>query len=312
MGISINISNVRQRFLRTSLVFILILVVGNNFHLLDRMRRETKSIHVVPSKTKTTRDRPEIRTLHLIGERHSGTKWMFSHLQSCFGHKLKVRPGLSRWKHWFQYNRGYQEKRAFVVVQFRNALQWVEAMRQHPHHAPVHWDVPWQTFVTLPWTMNYTEHDIPKTTDYICQEKFAPHQVVPCLNQSLIAVTRHTSMRPTYELRVDGSGTPYASVVELRRDKILNYLSMSTFDGVLGFAAIQYEDMLLSGTASLVRQIEDATGTQAQCKPYPGKADKHDRLEKRKYVEWMRENVDWDVEALIGYKKPASPYKDLS
>jgi hypothetical protein len=41
-------------------------------------------------------------TLVLLGERHSGTKWMTAHLEECFGLKVQVVNHLSRWKHWFR------------------------------------------------------------------------------------------------------------------------------------------------------------------------------------------------------------------
>ena len=41
-------------------------------------------------------------SLHLLGERHSGTKWMTDHLTECFGDDVEVRKSFSAWKHWFQ------------------------------------------------------------------------------------------------------------------------------------------------------------------------------------------------------------------
>lgn len=47
-------------------------------------------------------------TIHLLGERHSGTKWMTAHLNECFGlhENIRVVSALSRWKHWFRESNG--------------------------------------------------------------------------------------------------------------------------------------------------------------------------------------------------------------
>ena len=41
-------------------------------------------------------------TIHVLGERHSGTKWITQHLFDCFNHSAQIRRGLTRWKHWFR------------------------------------------------------------------------------------------------------------------------------------------------------------------------------------------------------------------
>ena len=41
-------------------------------------------------------------TIHVLGERHSGTKWITQHLVDCFNQTAQIRRGLTRWKHWFR------------------------------------------------------------------------------------------------------------------------------------------------------------------------------------------------------------------
>jgi hypothetical protein len=83
--------------------------------------------------------RPREESLHLIGERQSGTRWIHNHLRECFNHSITVEPRLTRWKHWFQYE---DDVDAFheihVVVLFRNPFDWVESMRKVPNHCPNH------------------------------------------------------------------------------------------------------------------------------------------------------------------------------
>jgi hypothetical protein len=65
---------------------------------------------------------------------------------------------------------------------------------------------------------------------------------------------------------------------------------------------VRYEEMVLSGTESLVRNIETQLNTKARCAPLPPQAQLSRRRLPRKFVEWMRDLVDWDAEKLIGYE----------
>ena len=104
-----------------------------------------------------------------------------------------------------------------------------------------------------------------------------------------------------YELNHDGSGKAYDSIVSLRREKILNFLTVPDMKGVKEFYPYKYEDLSLDGTASLIETLEKATGKKAKCEAYQGTGvTKHKRVD-RKYLDWMDENVDWEAEAKIGY-----------
>jgi hypothetical protein len=263
-------------------------------------------------------------SLHLVGERHSGTKWITQHLIDCFSPEVSVRSGLTRWKHWFQENGDYShyqrgdpgdERKTVVVAQFRGAYRWVEAMRAYPHHSQNHFDLDWQDFVTRSWTMPRRGKDVafgdlaggPMTvpgTEQLCQVHFRPTDVIPCLEHEPYVLTLPTGkgreIHSLYELRNDGSGQPYDSILELRADKIKNFLSIADFDGIQDFFPIQYEHMVANGTATLIRNLEQALGVKAQCPPIDPQSVPS-RPFAPEYVEWMKEHVDWETEALIGY-----------
>eukprot|EP00586_Coscinodiscus_wailesii_P014063 CAMPEP_0172505320 /NCGR_PEP_ID=MMETSP1066-20121228/185476_1 /TAXON_ID=671091 /ORGANISM="Coscinodiscus wailesii, Strain CCMP2513" /LENGTH=208 /DNA_ID=CAMNT_0013281885 /DNA_START=65 /DNA_END=687 /DNA_ORIENTATION=- len=187
---------------------------------------------VMISSKKSDGDDDRIRVISLLGERSSGTKWMFEELKKCFGGSLRVKRGLTRDKHWFQFDDGRERNKTMVIAMFRNPFDWTSAMIAKPHHAPNHFHLDWKKFVNKPWTMPRVGSDlnIPKTEGLICQEKFRYNEVVSCIKHPLPDEhytwnTTYSERYPLYELKNDGSGQPYESIVDLRRDKILNFLA---------------------------------------------------------------------------------------
>ena len=212
----------------------------------------------------------------------------------------------THWKHWFQEDDPQQvpEESAVVVVMFRDPYTWVEAMREIPHHAHNHinltqfdpnrkgssWrrkggrHLEWKEFVTKPW--------IGKT-----DSKRGDGIEGLGLNK--------------YELQYDGSGRAYSSIIDLRRDKIINHLSVANFVGTRAFLPMRYEDLNANGTSVLLRSIEEAAGLKANCSAIIGKGGrrlkekkitKHSKLS-AEFIDWMNEFVDWEVEGRIGYYK---------
>ena len=253
-------------------------------------------------------------SLHLLGERHSGTKWMTEHLMECFGEDIQIRKGFSAWKHWFQKENNHVGN-AVVVAQFRNPYYWVEAMNRFPHHSPEHFDLDWKTFVTKPWTMDRYGEDIQfdgateATIDenIMCRtcDSLAPYEVIPCLaNWTIIQeLDSEEGRRITdafYEMRHDGSGQPYDSILELRRDKIKNFLQVANFPNVKETYAVQYDEMVAEGTDLLISSLEKALGVKAKCSPHPGGKSSKRTLD-TDFVEYLRDHIDWDAEALIGF-----------
>ena len=259
-------------------------------------------------------------TLHLIGERHTGTNWMTDHLEKCFP-QFWIDTRFSRFKHWFQDKDGLFHsrigERQVVVAQFRNVYTWVESMRKLPYHSIEHYHLGWHDFVTRPWTMKrfgkdaaldgVMKHDFFNTTmkdSRICKRAFAPFEVIPCLEGNVdLYSPRRVRTRAAYELKRDGSGQPFSNILELRQAKIRNFMSVRFYESVRRLYVVRYEDMVLQGTDSLLRQLEKELNTTAKCVPDPSKPLVIKRKLQPEYVKYMRKHVDWEAERMIGYSR---------
>jgi len=250
------------------------------------------------------RRRQRIKSIHFIGERHSGTTWMYNHLRRCYSDSLPVHMGYTRFKHWFQYNDTAMESHkggphALVIAQFREPYSWVESMRHENHHSPMHARLGWHNFVTLDWWMPRPKKDLilANATGRVCGQNFYYNEVVPCSEE----VFRRRGGHPRYELRTDGSGLPYRSIVDMRRDKIRNFLEVAKYAGVAHHLTVRYEDIVSDGSDDLHAQIEAATGIKAKCQPKPKQNRTTAKTYRPEYVTWMNRHVDWSTEALLGY-----------
>lgn len=252
----------------------------------------------------------KVKQISLLGERNSGTNWMTDELKQCFPN-LTVKPRLVRWKHWFQHDDGKEHNTTLVVAQFRNPYDWIAAMQRIPHHSPLHVRLHWHEFVTKPWTMPRPTRDtlLTNITGPVCYEKFHYHQLVSCVrghrNDTDYKPPEDgkgdfSGHQPIYELRDDGSGQPYSSIIELRADKIRNFLNTTELPWVKDLIAVQYEDLLNSGTGALLKQIEHATGEKSACAPSTSQV-RRKRYIDPKFKAWITENTDWNAEKLIGY-----------
>lgn len=206
---------------------------------------------------------------------------------------------------------------------FRDPMAWTWAMKAVPHHAPMHIDLSWEEFVTKEWTTErlykdeaYLEEQVKRNnaTGRICQENFYYHELVSCLTRPYPEgywgphrKHRFSQHQPFYEMRLnDPEGTPYKNILEMRADKIRNFMDSATYSNVEGFWHYQYEDLLKTGTRELVERIERATGLKRhpeKCKIYEPQ-DRRKRAMDQEFIDYMAEHVDWEAEALIGYKKP--------
>lgn len=289
------------------------------------------------NKKPSNLDEP-VKQIILLGERHGGTNWITDHLTECFGGDLKVSNHYTRFKHWFQDEdvSNVPENSAVVVAMFRDPYDWVEAMRIEPHHALDHIDMPprsynltgfwrnmgkalqWEEFVTKSWIGNIKhggpmDANITKTggrRSAKCMEGYSFVNIAPCSQQDSRFLGGLGDYK--YELHRDGSGRAYDSIVNLRRDKIINHLSVARFSGTRAFFPYRFEDLNTNGTAGLLKNLEEATGLKAKCTASMGKMQ-HRRLGYKKitkhkelpgdYVKWMNRFVDWDVENRIGYFK---------
>ena len=269
-------------------------------------------------------------TLHFVAERHSGSTWISSRLMRCFrGTAVEhVRPHFYRWKHWFQKEiddslvpEDKAETRV-VFAQFRNPYDWVWAMNKKPYHTPRHKHLPWLEFVNRKWYMAPYSLDTKTNATSLrrlgiggrngpCKSAFFPNEIVPCMAPGKtisfndVDQRRGDRSRPMYELRFDGSGRPYNNILEMRADKIRNFMNMSNFKSLYHFDAVQYEGLIAEGRNTIVRKIEEITGIKAHDKcrgesslrpieRYPYTAE---------FVDYLNKHMDWTAEELIGYKR---------
>lgn len=264
-----------------------------------------------------------IRQLSILGERNSGTRWTFDHLSDCFGHRLRVEKKLTRYKHWFQFDdpKRYDHD-TLVITQFRNPYDWLKAMERVPHHAPNHMRTmegadtsvqdsanDWRIFLTREWTMERIGMDVGLPANFTCQDEFLYRDIVSCHKEPLPHshynhTIRYSEHQPFYEMRNDGSGLPYANILELRSDKIRNFLSVRNFSGVADAWIIQYEYLINNGTQKLLKRIQEWTGVVPQCKALPPQVrqQKKTRYVDQDFAKHVRQHLNWTTEALIGYE----------
>lgn len=254
-----------------------------------------------------------IKSINLIGERHTGTKWITAHLQDCFGDQVQVLNRFTRYKHWFQYEDPhlYPPNSIVVVALVRDPYDWLESMRKRPYHSPNHFDLDWEAFLTRPWGMDRGPGDQQliqegSTLNATCMHRFSFNNIIPCsqLDRNMYNGTRRNGKKigVTYELNQDGSGNAYESILQLRSDKIQNFLNISSFNAVRAFYPVQFEYLVAQGTSELIEELERVTGFKARCKsadPQPLKEKSYNES----FIHWVNEHLNWETEHLIGYSK---------
>ncbi|EJK49477.1 hypothetical protein THAOC_31646 [Thalassiosira oceanica] len=268
----------------------------------------------------------------LLGERHSGTNWINDHLE-----------------HWFQDDKPggegkFKPKSSIVLVLFRDPFDWVDAMREPPgivynepwmeHAHPMDW----KTFVTRAWYGHRSDHDYNIMRERRqnemrgkCVDRYSFGETVPCSMEDSDEMFVEGLGPYKYELNRDGSGRPYASVIDMRRDKILNHLSVAGFEGTKAFYPLRYEDLKAGGTEELIAEMERVTGLTraANCTAFGGRAAVQEDQESdgetevsrrmlrtgkdnplhthkelpKDFVTWMNKYADWEVEGRLGYSR---------
>jgi len=61
---------------------------------------------------------------------------------------------------------------------------------------------------------------------------------------------------PFYELKIDGSGKPYDSILDMRADKIANHLSVKEFNWIEDVIPLQYESVVEEGPMNFLEKVE--------------------------------------------------------
>lgn len=280
-----------------------------------------KAEHLLGYQQKMT-PKLDIEQIVVLGERHSGAEWLVDRLSRCFP-DVNVMYGFdSRPGKFFQAEPTEAQPNTLVISVFVNPYDWVDMMRRNPINAPTHKDLEWAEFVTTRWERKRSNMDenLEDTASAVCSFGFAFDEVIPCQTQR----DPNTDSFPLYELRPDG--TSYANLLELREDKIKNFLSTANFDGVVDHIEIRYEDLVwdddytddalyltlpFPGIAGLLEKIRDQTKLvpdvsagwildedgvfrAEQLGVGLAKLDPY-------FVQWMEDNIDWEVENLINY-----------
>jgi hypothetical protein len=239
-----------------------------------------------------------------------------------------VEKHLSRYKHWFQtptLSHNYPHD-TLVIAQFRNPYDWSKAMERVPHHAPAHLrtkrhanissstaENDWKVFLTKPWTMPRMGLDLEiihnHTVDTAkCQEEFHFNDINSCHLEPLPHeyynyTLRYSEHQPFYEMRNDGSGLPYDNILQMRTDKIRNFIATRDYPGVADVWFVQYEYLLGKGTRHLIHRIQQWTGIVPNCttKPPQQRQPKKSRVLETAMARHLRLHLNWTVERWIGY-----------
>ncbi|CAN0088698.1 unnamed protein product, partial [Phaeothamnion confervicola] len=99
-----------------------------------------------------------IKHIRLIGERHSGSTFLYQYLQRHFsGSGISVESRLCNFKHWFQDDiHDADAKDTMIVAIFRNPYDWVASMFKTPHHSISHVGITFPEFLNRTWTLHPT------------------------------------------------------------------------------------------------------------------------------------------------------------
>ena len=204
---------------------------------------------------------------------------------------------------------------------FRDPYDWIEAMRERPHHAHGHVGVPdidmdhpgmeWKDFVSKPWVgprgpadhvkMEKAKAEGSHIEKSECLAGYKFDEVIPCSPEDSVIIDGYSSYM--YELKNDESHRAFSSIVELRTAKILNFLQVSKSHGVKAFFPERYEALNLRGTDDFLRQMEEVTGLKANCEPLKGSGVVKHKAVDPEFTEWMNKYHDWNAEGMIGYVK---------
>ena len=236
----------------------------------------------------------------------------YSSLFYQFGDQIEVQTNFTRFKHWFQFDDPtVRNDSALVIAMFRDPYDWIEAMRERPHHAHEHIGMQWKDFVTKPWVGPRGPEDQIKMQKakegdfhidkWGCLAGYKFDDVIPCSAEDSVNNDGYSNYM--YELKNDESHRAYSSIVELRSEKIRNFVQVPNFHGVKAFFPERYEALSVRGTADFLNQVEEVSGLKAKCEPFPAKRGINHNIVDPEYTEWMNKYHDWDAEAMIGYVK---------
>jgi hypothetical protein len=240
-------------------------------------------------------------------------------IPTCEYFLSKVKNSFTRFKHWFQIDDpAVRNESAVVIAMFRDPYDWVEAMREQPHHAHEHIGMEWKDFVTNPWVGPRGSGDQMKMKNaseegyhidlWECLAGYKFDEVIPCSTEDSVIIDGYSNYM--YELRNDESHRAYGSIIELRTEKIRNFMQVPTLQGVKAFLPERYEELFTRGTGDFLKSLEEVTGLKAKCEPLVGTGVAKHKIVQPAFTEWMNKYHDWNAEKLIGYvKRDPIPYE---
>lgn len=207
-------------------------------------------------------------------------------------------------------------------------------MRQNPINAPAHANMEWSEFVTSNWERTRSNLDsiVVDTSTESCSFGFSFHEIIPCHTQR----DPDSDDFPLYELRHSPSNgfdtntdKPYSNLLELRADKIQNFLSTAHYPEVVHLIKLRYEDLVwesefytddaspltlpFPGIAGLLEKIRDHTTLTPDVSAgwildekgfFKAESLSVETGIDEDYMTWLNEHIDWSVEALVGYGMP--------
>jgi len=275
-------------------------VVTNNNDVKEKFTDWEDKVNSIKEQHK-----PKVERIVILAERNSGLSWFYRKIVDCYP-QLKVSTSLVRPGFLFQTPEQSLDVTTVILSLFVHPYTWVEQMRKNPEFAPHHRDLPWPDFVSSPWNVVNMENDDISSIDTECQYNFKKNYIIPCKPKS----TSKAVDKPVYELDINGSGHAYSSIIDLRADKIQNFLRTASWVNVTAFLSINYETLMRpSEFGKLLQAIDADSGgnLNSQCdistiSDYIAPSVTEHSLDSNyDYVKWMDDNLDWDVENMIGY-----------
>lgn len=158
--------------------------------------------------------------------------------------------------------------------------------------------------------------DVDESKEF-CQKGYAHNTVSPCrsnfnyipepLQKIPKGFLRHLPFdthNPIYEHNpIDGR--PFENLLQLRAVKVKNFLSLPERWELAGIGFLQYDNLLGTGQLeSLTKDIGRTLGMSHAC-PSLAQFEKTPYNLTDDFRDWITQAVQWDVESLIGYHRPA-------
>ena len=145
---------------------------------------------------------------------------------------------------------------------------------------------------------------------FMCRSGLAFHEAMPCrFDAGTIPDRLVRAHNPVYELRRGGTNDePYRTILELRSDKIINFLlEVPILQDLGGYLAVRFEDLLLNGTRTLLEQVAEMVGIEGGLPPGCHPQGPKPEVIGRRTVpaglkQWVEDHLVLQTERLLGYR----------